>query len=70
MASIFRRGRTWWVHYLVGGKSVQRSLKTTCERTALDKKKKLDSQFFRLTQLKLKKPPKPKQETAEATSAL
>ncbi len=43
MASIYKRGKTWWIHYLVGGKSVCRSLKTTNERVALDKKKKLEA---------------------------
>lgn len=43
MASIYKRGKTWWVHYLVGGKSVCKSLKTTNERIALDRKKKLEA---------------------------
>jgi hypothetical protein len=29
MASIYQRGKIWWIHYLVGGKSVCKSLKTT-----------------------------------------
>ena len=43
MASIYRRGRIWWVHYLVGGKSVSRSPKTTSERVAQDRRKKLEA---------------------------
>ena len=43
MASIYKRGKVWWIHYLLGGKSVSRSLKTTSGRTALDKKKKLEA---------------------------
>ena len=43
MVSIYKRGRVWWVHYLVGGKSVSKSLKTTSERVALDRKKKLEA---------------------------
>ena len=43
MASIYKRGHVWWVHYLVGGKSVSKSLKTTNERVALDRKKKLEA---------------------------
>lgn len=43
MASIYKRGRLWWVHYLVGGKSVSRSLRTANERVALEKKKRLEA---------------------------
>lgn len=43
MASIYKRGRTWWIHYLVGGKSVSRSLKTTSQRVALEKKKRIQA---------------------------
>lgn len=43
MASIYKRGRIWWVHYLIGGKSVSRSLRTTSERVALEKKKHLEA---------------------------
>jgi len=43
MASIYKRGRIWWIHYLIGGKSVCRSLKTTSERVALEKKKRLEA---------------------------
>jgi integrase/predicted DNA-binding protein len=42
MASIYKRGKVWWVHYHVAGKSVCRSLKTTSQRVAEDKKKRLD----------------------------
>jgi len=43
MASIYKRGRIWWVHYLVGGKSISRSLRTTNQRVAQDKKKRLEA---------------------------
>lgn len=42
MASIYKRDKIWWVHYLVAGKSVSKSLKTTNERVALEKKKRLE----------------------------
>jgi integrase len=42
MASIYKRGKVWWIHYLVGGKVVQKSLKTTNEQTALQKKKRVE----------------------------
>jgi len=41
MASIYKRGEIWWIHYHVAGKSVCRSLKTTNQRVAEDKKKRL-----------------------------
>jgi hypothetical protein len=34
MASIYRRGKTWWMKYYVGGKAVRRSLKTRNAREA------------------------------------
>lgn len=43
MASIYKRGKIWWVHYLVAGKSLSKSLRTTNERIALDKKKRLEA---------------------------
>ena len=43
MASIYRRKKTWWIHYYVHGKSVARSLRTRSERVALDKKRKLEA---------------------------
>lgn len=43
MASIYRRGKIWWVHYHVAGRSVCRSLKTTNERVAEDKRKHLEA---------------------------
>ena len=43
MASIYKRGRIWWIHYLIGGKSVSRSLRTPHERVALEKKKRLEA---------------------------
>lgn len=43
MASIYKRGRIWWIHYLVAGKSVSRSLRTTNERVALEKKTRIEA---------------------------
>jgi len=43
MASIYKRGPIWWIHYLVGGKSVSRSLRTSNERVALEKKRRLEA---------------------------
>ena len=43
MASIYKRGKTWWVHYYVNGKSVDRSLRTRNERVARDRKKRLEA---------------------------
>ena len=43
MASIYKRGKNWWVHYYVNGKSVDRSLRTTNERVARDRKKNLEA---------------------------
>lgn len=42
MASIYKRGRTWWIQYRVGGKNVQRSLNTTNEQVARKKKKQFE----------------------------
>ena len=43
MASIYKRGRTWWIHFLIGGRSVSRSLRTTSQRVALEKKKRIEA---------------------------
>jgi integrase len=43
MASIYRRKKTWWIHYYVGGRPVSRSLRTECQREALEKKKRLEA---------------------------
>ena len=43
MASIYKRGHIWWIHYLIGGKSVSKSLRTSNERVALEKKKRLEA---------------------------
>ena len=43
MASIYRRGQTYWVHYYVNGKSVSKSLKTKSERVAQAKRKQLEA---------------------------
>ena len=42
MASIYRRGKIWWIHYLVCGKAVQKSLGTASEQVALRKKKQVE----------------------------
>jgi hypothetical protein len=38
MASIYKRGKNWWIYYLVAGKSPAKSLETTSNRVALEKK--------------------------------
>jgi integrase len=43
MASIYKRGKTSWIHCYVNGKSVGRSLRTRNERVARDRKKKLEA---------------------------
>ncbi|MFC1636418.1 tyrosine-type recombinase/integrase [Planctomycetota bacterium] len=43
MASIYKRGKIWWIHYMLGDKSVSRSLKTSSERVALEKKKRFEA---------------------------
>ena len=43
MASIYRRGKTWWIEYLVNGKRKQQSLRTTNERVARDRKKQYEA---------------------------
>ena len=43
MASIFKRGNVWWIHYYVANRSVCRSLHTTHERVALQRKKKYEA---------------------------
>lgn len=43
MASIYKRGKIWWIHYLLGNKSVSRSLKTSSVRVALEKKKRFEA---------------------------
>ena len=43
MASIYKRGNVWWIHYHVGGQSVCRSLKTRSERVAEEKRKRLEA---------------------------
>lgn len=43
MASIFKRGKTWWGNYTVNGKKKQQSLKTTSERVALNWKKDIEA---------------------------
>ena len=42
MASIYKRGKTWWVKYYVNGKPVAKSLQTSSERVARDRKRKLE----------------------------
>ena len=43
MASIFKRGNVWWIHYYVANRSVCRSLHTTHERVALQRKTKYEA---------------------------
>ena len=43
MASIYKRGKIWWIHYYVGKQSVDKSLKTTSRRVAIDRKKKVEA---------------------------
>ena len=43
MASIFKRGKTWWGKYSVNGKRKQQSLKTKSERVALQWKKEIEA---------------------------
>ena len=43
MASIYKRGNVWWIHYLIAGKSVSKSLRTTNERVAREKKRQLEA---------------------------
>lgn len=42
MASIYRRGKVWWIKYHVKGNRVQRSLHTTSERVARTRRSKLE----------------------------
>jgi len=42
VASVFRRGRIWWVKYYAGGKAVQQSLHTDNRKLARDKKKEIE----------------------------
>ncbi|MFW6062128.1 MAG: tyrosine-type recombinase/integrase, partial [Planctomycetota bacterium] len=43
MASIYKRGNVWWIHYHVAGRSVCRSLRTTSQRVAEDRKKRMEA---------------------------
>lgn len=42
MASIYKRGKVWWIKYHVKGSRVQRSLHTTNERVAKTRRSKLE----------------------------
>lgn len=46
MASVFKRGDTWWVAYYVHGKLTRRSLKTTNKRVAEREKQALEAQLI------------------------
>ncbi|MCK6486276.1 MAG: tyrosine-type recombinase/integrase [Phycisphaerae bacterium] len=46
MASLYRRGETFWIAYTVNGKRVLRSLHTANERIARDKKKQLEYELM------------------------
>jgi integrase len=51
MASIFKRGDTWWLQYMVDGRRVRESLETTNERIAIDRKREIEA-LGRLKQLR------------------
>jgi len=42
MAGLYKRGKTFWVIYRIGGKLVRKSLETTNERVAKSKFKQLE----------------------------
>ena len=42
MASLYRRGKVWWIQYRIGGKNVQRSLETESEQLAKLKLKQVE----------------------------
>ena len=43
MASVYKRGKIWWIHYLINGQPVQYSLRTKSEKVAYDRKKKIEA---------------------------
>ncbi|MCP4249302.1 MAG: hypothetical protein GY778_19850 [bacterium] len=42
MASLYKRGRWFWVSYFIGGKQYQKALKTKVERLARSKLKRIE----------------------------
>lgn len=42
MAHLYKRGSRFWISYYVAGKLVQKSLRTTNERVAKSKKKRIE----------------------------
>jgi len=42
MASLYKRGKRYWISYYVQGKLIQKSLETTSERVALAKKRQIE----------------------------
>ena len=42
MASLYRRGKVWWIQYRIDGKNVQRSLDTESEQLAKLKLKQME----------------------------
>lgn len=47
MATLYQRGKTWWVDYRTGGRRVQRSLKTSQKRVAEEALKVIDGDLVR-----------------------
>src|SRR5438874_715994 len=43
MASIYRRGKTWWISFCAGGKRRQQSLDTTNQRVAIDRQREIEA---------------------------
>ncbi len=46
MASLYKRGDVFWIGYRTGGRTIQRSLHTTNERIARDKKKQFEYELM------------------------
>lgn len=49
MATLYKRGNTWWVAYFVGGRRVQQSLKTANKTLAAEAVKVIEGDMVRLT---------------------
>ncbi len=47
MATLYQRGKTWWLDYRVGGRRVQRSLKTSQQKVAEDALKLIEGDLVR-----------------------
>jgi integrase len=46
MASLYKRGQTWWVAYYRNGKKVRESLRTVSKRQALREKQAIEAKLF------------------------